>query len=310
MKWLTLVIAFVLFTGLLLPAVARADDGTDGNRGLILRTDGDVTVGAGQSVGSVVVISGDARIDGTVRDLLFVVKGNATIAGNVEKNIVVIDGDLTLASTAKVKDIHMVRGNLNRDPAAIVTGHISERDNFGFVAWPAALFSIALWFGMSVFVLAGGLLFAAIGGRQLTGSARALTADAGKSVLAALAVWIGLPLLAVLLLVSVIGIPLGIGLLLFVLPAIGFLGYIVAGARLGGSLIGFVGRPAGEHPYSATFIGLLALQLVLLIPVVGFLVALFAGLWGAGALALFAWRAARGTPTAPVAAEPTATPVS
>ncbi len=311
MKWLVLVIALALLVGFV-PATARADDGKDGNRGLILRTDGNVTVAAGESVGSVVVISGDARVDGTVRDLLFVVKGNATITGNVDKNIVVIEGDLTLASTAKVKDVHLVRGSLIRDPAAIVTGHVSERDNFAFVGWAAALFSIAVWFGMTVFVLAGGLLFAAIGGRQLTASAKALTADAGKTVLAALAVWIGLPLLAVLLLISVIGIPVGIGLILFVLPTIGFLGYIVSGARLGGGLIGLVGRPSGEHPYSATFIGLLALQLVLLIPVVGALVCVLAGLWGAGALALFAWRAARGTPAAPAPpAETTAsTPVS
>jgi hypothetical protein len=44
---------------------------------------------------------------------------------------------------------------------------------------------------------------------------------------------------------------------------------------------------------------LLILQLVLIIPVLGWLVVMVAGLWGAGGLALVAYRAARGRTATP-----------
>jgi hypothetical protein len=146
---------------------------------------------------------------------------------------------------------------------------------------------------MTVSVILAGLVFAAFGGRQLTVAARNMT-DAVGSVLGAVFVWIAVPFLAVLAIMTLVGLPFGIGLLVFLLPALWFLGYIVAGARLGGWLVGLAGGETGGRPYLAVALGLLILQLIVLLPVVGGIVVALAGAWGAGALAITIFRGAGG----------------
>ena len=204
----------------LLPSVILAADGD--RRGFILRVDGDVTLARGESVGSVVVINGDAHIDGSVRDALVVVKGTATITGSVDQSVTVVDGTLNLRSGSSVKDVNLVRSDLNRDEGAAVSGAIHRRENIVFRgAW--LLFSVVLWAGTTIAVIVTGLVFAASGGHQLRTSARSLTESAVSTIVAAFALWIGAAVLGVVLFVTVVGIPLGIGLLLFVLPALWFL---------------------------------------------------------------------------------------
>src|SRR5687767_4465317 len=76
-------------------AVAHAQ--TPGDReGVTLRIRGDITIGEGEIEGVVVVIDGNATVDGTVTEALIVIKGNATVRGRVDGRIVVIDGTLRL----------------------------------------------------------------------------------------------------------------------------------------------------------------------------------------------------------------------
>jgi hypothetical protein len=88
------------------------------------------------------------------------------------------------------------------------------------------------------------------------------------------------------------------------LPLLWLLGYIVTGTRLGIWLTGLMGRQTGDHPYLAAFLGVLALQLISFVPVLGWIVVAIAGLWGAGAIALLAWRAFRGKSQEPRAEIP------
>lgn len=282
----------------LLPATANADDG---QRGLVLRIDGDITLARGEVAGSVVVIGGDAVIEGTVRNNLLVIDGRAVIRGNVEGNATVVSGELELTSSATVENVNLIDSKLTRAAGATVTGDIKERERFVFRGFPA-VFGILFWLMMTVSVLASGLVFAAIGGRQLTASAQALTAELGNSILGAVIVWVGLPILATLIILTLVGIPLGVGTLLFLLPALWFLGYITAATRLGLALTGTLKREPAEHPYLAVTLGLLVLQFLVLIPAFGWLVASVAGLWGAGGLALVAFRAARNQSATPPAA--------
>ncbi|HEY7270106.1 MAG TPA: polymer-forming cytoskeletal protein [Dehalococcoidia bacterium] len=276
----------------LLPLVARAADSD--RRGFILRVDGDVTLARGESVGSLVVVNGDAQVDGDVHDAVVVLRGTATITGTVGQNVTVVDGTLNLRSGASVKDVNLVHSTLNRDDGASVTGAVHQRSNVVFRgAW--LVFTVVLWAGMTIAAIVTGLVFAASGGRQLRTSARSLTEDTVSTIVAAFALWIGAAVVGVVLFVTVVGIPLGIGLLLFVLPALWFLGYVVAGTRLGGALVG-LGRGSGEHPYAAAALGILLLQLIVLIPAIGWFTGAFAGFWGSGALALMAFHAASGRP--------------
>ena len=304
--------SFVFLATLLLaliPLVASADDGSD-DKGLLLRIRGDVQVPRGETVGTLIAIDGDATIDGTVKNAVLVINGTAIVRGIVEGNLTVISGEVDLQAGGKVKDVTAVRSKVVRDSGATVTGKIRERERAGIAPGVIALFSIFFWVGMTIAVLAAGFIFAAVGGRQLTGAARAMTRDPLNSFLGVVFVWIGLPLLAVLAMVTVVGLPLGLGALVFLMPALWFLGYVVAGAGLGGLLTGLIKSDDEGHPFLATFLGLLALQLLVLVPVVGALLALLAGAWGAGALASTAYKAAGGKGVSSSGAEAGAAPAT
>jgi hypothetical protein len=286
----------------LIPTQAFAQEDGRRDEGVLIRIDGDVRVEEGETVSNVVVINGDANIDGTVRDTLFVINGNAFVGdtGRVDGDINMIRSDLSLAGGSRVEDVMLLNSDLDREDGSVVSGEITRQNNirWGFLG---SAFWIYLWLSMTVAVVLAALIFAAVGGRQLTAAADALTSDAAMSILAAVIVWVGGPILAVIAFVTVVGIPFGLGILLVVLPALWFLGYIVAGTRLG-LAITQRGRDAGDvpnHPYLAALVGLLILQVVALIPVVGWLIVLVAGLYGAGGLALIAFRGARGTGTTP-----------
>jgi hypothetical protein len=277
-----------------LTAHAQGDD-----EGLILRIDGDMANLPGETVGTVIVISGDALVEGTITDSLVVVDGTATIRGTVEGDITVISGDLVLESGSTVDTVNLFRSDLERASGATVNGDIDERENF-LPLGAGVIFTALAWVGLTVAVILAGLVFAAVGGRQLTTAARNLTEEVANSILAAVILWIGLPLAAGLIMLTLIGIPFGLGMLLVVLPALFLLGFITTGTLLGGAITGFFHKEQpGDHPYLAVFLGLIILQLVLIIPVLGWLVVMVAGLWGAGGLALVAYRAARGRTATP-----------
>ncbi len=290
----------------LFPAIAFAEDGQS-SQGLLVRVQGNVRIPAGETVGTVVVVDGNVVVEGTVRDLLLVISGDATVHGVVEGDIALVSGDLALASTARVNNVSIVRGAFNRDAGAVVSGEVTRREHvFTGGRWAALAFSAVAWGSMTVAVIVAGLVFAAAGGRQLSRTAMLLTAEVGPSLLASAVVWLAAPLVAVLLMVTVIGLPLGAGVLVFLLPTAWFLGYLVAGVRIGGWLVGIKGRAVPDHPYLATFVGLGLMQLVLLLPVLGALIVILAGAWGAGGLALSGWRASRGLGAGPTVPAPTA----
>ena len=289
MKWFLASCLVVL--ALLLPATASADDGREGE-GLILRVTGDITVAKDQTVGSLVVIDGNATVDGTVKDSLTVISGTAVVNGLVGKDVIVVSGTLDLRTGSEVRDIHLIKSNLLRADGVSVTGKITDRDGFEVPSGFMAALSIYFWVALTVAAIVAGVVFAAVGGRQLNEAAHAMTEEPANSFVGAVCLWIGVPLLAVLAMLTVIGIPLGLGILLIVLPALWFLGYIVAGARLGQLILS---RNEGNgRPIAATTLGIVLLQVGVLLPVAGALVAFVAGTWGAGALAFTAYRAAGG----------------
>ncbi len=109
-----------------------------------------------------------------------------------------------------------------------------------------------------------------------------------------------LPLLAVLALVTVVGIPFGIGLLLALAP-LAAVGYVTGAWVLGRTMVG-----PPDRRFLAFLAGWAVLRLAGLVPFVGALVFLITAMFGVGAL-LWAWCARAGTagstggPEAPLA---------
>jgi hypothetical protein len=292
MKWLIGLILALPF--ILIPTVASAQSPQDNENDFTLRVRGDYTVAKGETVHSVVVIDGDLTVAGEVKNSAVVINGDAIVSGNVGDNLTVISGDIELHSTAVVDNLTSISGDIHRASGATILGDIHERDSVRFLWWAAGLISILVWFGMTIAIVASALIFAAFGGRQLTGAARAMTGDLVNTIIGGVFFWIGVPILAAIVAVTIVGLPLAIGVAIFLLPTFGFLGYLIAGTRLGIWLLGLGGREPGERPFLAAGIGTLALQLLVLIPFLGVGLAVIAGVWGASALAFRLYRGAGG----------------
>ncbi len=290
MKWLIAVIVGLSLAAV--PGWAMAAPGDDNDGDLLMRVGGDVLVKSGESIGSVVVIDGNATIEGTVRESVLVIDGDIRVTGTIEGDLTVISGSADLASGSSVDNVTLIRSDFTRADGATVSGDINKRDNFRLAQGVIALFSFLFWVAMSVAVIAAGLIFAAVGGRQLLATAQTMTGDAVNTILGIVFVWVALPIIAGIAVVTLIGLPLGLGVLLFLLPALWFLGLIVAGTRLGMAIVKASGREAGPHPYLASFVGLVILQVLILLPILGAVVVFLAGIWGAGALAVTALRGA------------------
>ncbi len=128
----------------------------------------------------------------------------------------------------------------------------------------------------------------------MLGAAQLLSDDPAFSILASVLTFVALPIPAFFILFTGIGIPLGLSTLLLLLPALGFLGYLVAGIRIGSFILKVTGiRPDGGSPYFGVVVGLMLLQLILFVPLLGWLAAFLVAFWGAGGLVLYAWRAWR-----------------
>jgi len=96
------------------------------------------------------------------------------------------------------------------------------------------------------------------------------------------------PLLAVLALVTLVGIPFGIALLLAAIPVV-LVAYVTSAWMLGRRVL----RNRSTSRWVALFAGWGILRVLALIPVVGALVGLVATVVGLGALAVALWRAGR-----------------
>jgi hypothetical protein len=290
----------------LLPMVALAQ--TAGPTGdVVVRYNGPLSIGQGETVPNAWVFDNDATVDGTVRESLGVVNGNATITGRVDGSTTVINGRLNLQPGSHVQDVHLINSTLAQVPGATVSGSVQNQNGFLSVAARRTA-SFLFWLATTIAAIIAGLIFAAIGARQLTGANRLMLEQPAGTVIAALIVSFGLPLLALFAFITLIGIPIGLALL-FLLGALWFLGYLVSGTLLGVAIVTRV-RPRTEpvNLYPAVAVGVLPLELIGLIPFIGFLIMALAGFLGSGALALLAWRAWRrpGAPREELAPPPPA----
>ena len=113
-------------------------------------------------------------------------------------------------------------------------------------------------------------------------------------LLATLILWVAVPLTAVVAFLSIVGIATGIGIVVFVAPALWFIGYVVAGFAIGERILVTTRGEQLGRPYWGVTLGLAILLVLGAVPVLGAIVTVVAGVVGAGAVALAAWRSLRG----------------
>nr|AKI85277.1 hypothetical protein [uncultured organism] len=288
-RWILLVLGTAMLA--LLPSVALAQG--PGNGDFLLRVNSPLVVPPDDTVDTAMVVNAQGTFDGVIENAAVVINGTAVVNGVINGDLTVINGQADLRDGARVQNVALVNSTITQAPGAQVSGQVT-RTTASFNPWNFTAVWLVFWLGMTVLVVIGGLIFAAIGGRQLSAAGEFLATRPGPVILAALIIGIGLPILGIIAFATVIGIPFGIAVFLVLLPAIWVIGYLVAGTTVGAAILRAVGnRTSAEHPYLASVVGLVILQIIGLIPFLGGLVVSLAGIYGAGGATLLAWHAFR-----------------
>lgn len=304
MKRFAALIASLVFIAALAAPVALAAEETLPHSGRVLMAfGGDIAVPAGEQADVVFVANGDADIAGTVNTLT-VIEGSATVHGATVEDVIVISGTLTLQEGSEVLgDVRSIESTVTQADGVVIGGDIKGIDAEllavgAFLAPAMILFAV----GMALATVVAGLLLAAVGARQVRAAERVIAGEPLKAFGVGLLGVIVIPILAILAIVTIVGAPLGLGVLLGFLPLLAFVGFLVAGIFLGEEVLGTRKEPAAGHPYAGALLGILVLQVIGIVPFVGGLVTGVASLLGFGAILILAWRVGRGTGTVETAA--------
>jgi uncharacterized RDD family membrane protein YckC len=273
-----------------------------------------------------VAVFGSNTVNGSVDHDVVAVMGDVAVNGRVGHDVVAVMGDVTLGPDARVEhDVVSVGGKVFRDPSAIVGGNVIQPILLGrfhprlpLAAWSAPLrsgrmLSFGPHFGWLWALHAALLAFYGLLALVFPGAVNRcgdlLAERPGLVLLTGLLGILALPVLFVLLLITVVGIPvallalpLGVALLLLFGKAsvFGLIGRKIAGGR--------------AHPAAAVLLGgLVVLALLLafsLVPFLGFMLSLLLSALGFGCAtaALFSSAKRPEATAAPIAPTPAAIP--
>jgi cytoskeletal protein CcmA (bactofilin family) len=256
---------------------------------------GGAVVAPGQTAGDVIVLDGTVRIAGHVTGDVVSVAGPVRVSGRIDGDLIAVSDRALLASTARVGgDLRYGDESPVLARGASVGGKVSNED-WGDAAsgwgWVSLL---AWWLAVSVSTLIVGVLLVWLAPGALYAAERAVRERLGATIGSGVAIAIVVPVLAILALVTVVGIPLGVALLLAVIPVL-LVAYTTAAWIVGRRVL----RNRSSSAWAALFAGWGILRVLALIPVAGGLVGLAAMVVGLGALAVALWRARRtGAPAA------------
>jgi cytoskeletal protein CcmA (bactofilin family) len=313
------VVAFAAFAS---PVGAASDGSLRDDRRISIT--GGVVVAEGEVVnGPVVSVDGPAIINGTVNDVyvgngrldiggrvtgdVLVVHGDVFITGRVGGDVVALDGRITTRDGARVNGDVTSRKAPNVAPGT-VGGNVRTLNLANLFRGFLIVFLIFLWIAVTVSVAILGLLFVLLFPR-----AADATAAAGRRFWPTLGwgalIGIAGPILGVLVFVTIVGIPFGLGIL-SALNVLAPLGYVASSLILGRLMV--KGTSTGAR-IGAFFAGFGILRAAALIPGIGLIVWFLACVYGLGALTRAAWRAGRRAPKATsdraAAGSPVAPPV-
>lgn len=201
---------------------------------------GDVVVHPGERARDVVALRGSIKVEpgAEVRDAVAVLGSVLLEPGAIAREAVAVGGDVRLGPGAEIdRDAVSVGGQVVRDPAATIGGETvsvgvpalsglaglaGSRMLFGRAEAP--LFVVGQVLAKFVVFFALGLLVLALFPRRLDVVSASFTAHPWKSILTGLLGLVVLPLLLVVLVATVIGIPLVavVGLLVAAAAVLGF----------------------------------------------------------------------------------------
>lgn len=275
-------VAALLATALLSLAwsVAGAGAQTSSSDDAIVVISGDVAVERGQVVDGIFVAHGDVRIAGRVDGDVAVASGDVRVTG-------VVDGDLTAFSgTARLLPGAVVTGDLaygDEQPVvarrATVEGDVSKQNISDALDIAPIVSAFAFWLATAISGLVLGLLLLLLAPRAADAAFAQAQTRFGTVIGLGFAVLFGLPILGIVAAVTLVGLPLAIGVFLAWLP-LASVAFVTSGWAIGRAIV----KPPTSR-YLAFLAGFAILQLTTLIPVIGGVAWLAAVIVGFGMLA-------------------------
>jgi hypothetical protein len=249
---------------------------------------GDVIVHRGEDVGEVVVLHGSAAVGGVVHGDVVVLDGPIAVTGQVSGSVVALNGPVTIGPNAQVLGDVMGRDRIRVAEGARIDGTIRQGAAFTFRS-PIDVFGpYTAWLAVAVSTLALGALLVLLAPRGADAVAAAAIGSPVASAGIGLGAFLLLPILGVLAVASLVGLPFGIGLLLALafLFSIGFTWSVYA-----------LGRGLWREPRSrwlALLFGWAIVAALSAIPYVGAVLWVVGAILGLGAMTVAAWRARGG----------------
>jgi cytoskeletal protein CcmA (bactofilin family) len=271
-------------------------------RGSARLAGGQVLLGPSSHVGKGVSLgAGRAVLEGSIGGYLQGGAGELTINGTIEGDVDVGTGELVIGPQARIAGQLRYRSpeEAQIDPAAEITGGIDYvmADDDWIHYGPESVRPIAR-VARSIWLAGAALLgvLAMLAAPAFTArSGRLARTELGLVTVVGFAFLVTVPAAAVMTMITVIGIPLGIALLLGYTVAI-FLGWLFAVVALGDGALGRFKPDGLARPGPRIVAFLLAFVVVVLLgrlPWVGGLVSLAVLVIGTGAFVLALWRSRR-----------------
>jgi hypothetical protein len=248
---------------------------------------GGATVPAGQTAGDVIVVDGDVNIAGRTTGDVVSVSGPIRLTGRVGGDLIAVSDQAILGPRARVDgDLRYGDERPVLASGARVGGDI-KKENWGDAASGWGWVSVfGWWLAVSVSTLIVGALLVWLAPGLLRGAERTARERFAATIGWGVVIAIGVPLLAVLALITLVGIPFGVALLLAAIPVL-VVAYVTSAWLVGRRVL----RRRSSSPWTALFVGWGILRVLALIPVAGALVGLAATVVGLGVLAVTLWRA-------------------
>ena len=281
----------------------------------------DVVIQENESAGQVVVIAGNARIDGNVDGDVVVVSGSATVRGRIDGQLVVVMGSAKLGPQAEVVgQVVTVGGALDTDPNAQIGG---QRVAVDLGSWFPEFTWLKDWFKHGflrarplpphvgwIWVVAAicfviYLMLALLFPGSVQASIQALELRPVGSFFVGVLFFLLIGPLVFLLVVSVVGV-LIIPFLVCAMIAAFFFGKLVVYRYTGYQIVQQLGVTALQLPLVGLLIGTAIFYLLYTIPVLGFVVWGVITPLGVGAVLLAAFGLYRREATPPTTPGPSA----
>jgi hypothetical protein len=280
--------------------VALAADPTDLPRTgrVLISTEGDITLPAGEHADVVMVVNGTATILGEANTVV-AIDGAANLLGARTETVVAVRSPVELGQDTVVQgDVLTFDSPVHQTGNAEVLGSVDDLATvllgIGAVLAPAF---ILLWIGFALAMLAAGVLLAGLASRQVREAEAIISSQPVGALVIGIIGLIAFPVLAAILIVTLVGAPLGFGILFQVWPLLAFLGYLVAGIWIGDWVLRRTGpEREREKPYLAAIVGLVALGMLSIVPVLS-IVSAIASLVGFGAVLRLAYAKLTSSPT-------------